>query len=187
MVLQLAKRRFSVSEYDRMAEAGILGEDDRVELIDGEVVEMTPIGHRHAGCVKRLNRLFTDALGTDAVIGVQDPVVLGDSSEPQPDLAVLRPRADFYASAHPTPQDILLLIEVAETSAETDRRVKVPLYAGSLVQEVWVVDLQQDAISVYENPEPGGYRTVRLARRGAVIAPSAFPDRSFDVGTMLGG
>ncbi|MBI4506726.1 MAG: Uma2 family endonuclease, partial [Chloroflexi bacterium] len=179
-------RKFTVDEYERMGQAGILGEDDRVELIEGEIVEMTPIGHRHAGCVKRLNRLFSQELGTTAVIGIQDPVRLSEDSEPQPDVAVLRPRADLYASAHPTPADVLLLIEVAESSAEPDRRVKVPLYARGGVPEVWLVDLGGETVTVYRDPTPDGYRTERTVQRGETLAPAALPDLQVLSAEVLG-
>ena len=186
MALHLTRRRFAVSEYHQMAQAGILGEDDRVELIDGEVTEMTPIGRRHAACVDRMSKLFERTFGDDAQVRVQNPVVLGEYTEPQPDLALLRPRADFYASGHPTQDDIFLLVEVAETSAEPDRRVKVPLYARSGVQEFWLVDLDGDTVTVYQDPTPSGYGTVRVVRRGEELAPVAFLNRPLAAAAILG-
>lgn len=150
----ITRRRFTVDEYHRMAEAGILGEDDRVELLDGEIVEMTPIGPRHAGGVNRLTRLFTTRLGARAIVTVQNPVVLGVRWEPQPDLAILRPRPDFYSTAHARPEDILLIVEVAETSGEADRRVKVPGYAAAGVPETWRVDLPGDPWRSTVTPRP---------------------------------
>lgn len=143
MVVQLTRRRFTVSEYHQMAQAGILGEDDRVELIDGEVIEMTPKGHRHAGYVIRLNELMFKEFGPYAMVSPQNPVDLGEYSEPQPDLALLRRRADFYTSGHPKPADIYLLIEVADSTTDPVRWVKVPLYGRSGVPEVWLIDLEQ--------------------------------------------
>ena len=186
MALQPTKRRFTVAEYDQMAQADILSEDDRVELIDGEILEMTPIGRRHAGCVDCLAHLFYRSLGQAAQIRVQGPVRLSERSEPQPDIAVLRPRLDFYRLGHPTPEDVLLLVEVAETSAEGDRRVKAPLYARSDIREFWLVDLEEDVIFVYRDPTPTGYRTVRGARRGERLAPLAFPAEEFAVADILG-
>ena len=186
MALHLTKRRFTVSEYHQMAQAGILGEDDRVELIDGEVTEMTPIGRRHAATVKRLTRIFVVTFGDDAIVGVQDPVVLSEYTEPQPDLALLRPRPDYYASGHPTPEDIFLLVEVAETSADLDRRVKVPRYARSGIPEVWLVDLEQETVTIYHDPTSEGYRAARVVRRGDQLAPAAFPDRPMAVADILG-
>jgi Uma2 family endonuclease len=186
MALHLTKRRFTVAEYYQMAEAGILGEDDRVELIDGEIIEMTPIGRRHAACVDRLNRLFARGIGEAAQIRVQNPVQLDEYSEPQPDLTLLRPRPDFYASGHPTPADVLLLIEVGDTSAEVDRQVKVPLYAGSGIQELWLIDLEQETVTAYRDLADDRYRLVQPARRGDRIAPAAFPDRDLTVADILG-
>ncbi len=131
MTPRLLRRPFTVAEYHRMAEAGVLGEDDRVELLEGEIVQMTPIGSRHAACVARLTHLFVDRLQGRAQVNVQNPVHLSERSEPQPDLALLRPRPDFYARAHPGPADVLLLVEVAETSSDVDWTVKIPLYAGA--------------------------------------------------------
>ncbi|SRR5579884_1618999 len=186
MALQLTRRRFTVDEYHRMARAGILGEDDRVELIDGEIIEMAPIGRRHAGCVKCSNWLFGQGLGDRAIVSVQDPVRLTEHNEPQPDIALLRPRPDFYSGAHPGPADILLIVEVAATSAVLDRRVKLPLYTGSGIPEVWLVDLGKETIRAYRDPSPDGYRTARTFRRGERLSPLAFPDLQLAVAEILG-
>ena len=185
MALDLKRRRFTVTEYHQMAQAGILGEDDRVELIDGEIVEMTPIGCLHAACVNRLNRRFSRTFGDVALVSVQNPVRLGEDSEPEPDLALLRPRADFYASGHPGPEDIFLLVEVADSSSDPDRRVKVPLYARAGIPEAWLADLEQQTITAYADPTPDGYRSVRVFRRGEVVAPGVFPDRALAVADLL--
>ena len=134
------RRKFSTKEYHEIARAGILGEDDRVELIEGEIVEMAPIGSRHASTVARLNKYLSERFANQALVWVQNPMRLNEFSEPQPDVALLRPRSDFYASAHPSPEDILLVIEVAETSVDYDRNVKAPLYASAGVRELWLVD-----------------------------------------------
>jgi len=186
MAVELAKRLFTVDEYYQMAEAGIFSEDDRVELIEGEVVEMTPIGSRHAACVKRLNRLLSQGVGAEALIGVQDPIRLSPYSEPQPDLTLLRPRPDFYAQAHPRPEDVLLVVEVAETSADSDRNVKVPLYARAGVPEVWLVDLSEECIETYRQPSPEGYQEVRRLRYGEQLSPQAFPEVELAVDDILG-
>jgi Uma2 family endonuclease len=186
MALPLSRRRFNADEYERMAAAAILAEDDRVELIDGEIVEMAPIGHRHASCVNRLNRLFSLAFGDAAVVSVQNPVRLDDQSEPQPDLALLRPRADFYATGHPRPADVLLIVEVAETSGDYDRQVKLPLYARSGIPEAWLVDLQRDTVTSHRGPTADGYRTVQTLRRGEQVAPLAFSERALTVTAILG-
>jgi Uma2 family endonuclease len=186
MGVQLARRLFTVAEYHKMAEAGILSEDDRVELLEGEIVAMSPIGSRHAGLVNRLNRLFSQRAGDQVVVSVQNPVRLGGYSEPQPDLALLRPRADFYTSSHPGPEDVLLAVEVAETSAAVDREVKVPLYARFGVPEVWLVDLAGDQVEVFREPSAEGYREVRVLRRGESLAPALLPDLLVPVDAVLG-
>lgn len=157
MTVEALKRRFTIDEFQRMGEAGILTRDDRVELIDGDVVRMTPIGHRHAGCVRRLNAILSPIVGGAAIIDVQNPLSLGQHTEPQPDLVLLRPKPDFYAHAHPESADVLLVIEVADTSAEYDRTVKVPLYARAIIAEVWVVDLADGLVEVYRQPAGGQY------------------------------
>jgi len=186
MAVQLLRRSFTVEDYHRMAGARIFGEDDRVELIEGEIVEMSPIGSRHGACVKRLNSLFSERLGRRAIVSVQDPVRIGEHSEPQPDLALLMPRPDFYASAHPGPEEVLLVVEVAETSADVDREVKLPLYARAGLPEVWLVDLAEERIEVYRQPRPQGYQEVQRLGRGQCMASQAFPDLELAVGDVLG-
>ena len=186
MTAALTKRRFTVDEYHRMAEVGILTETDRVELIDGEIVEMAPVGSRHASVVKRLNALLTGRLGARAIVSVQDPVQLSKESEPQPDVVLLRPTPDFYAGSHPEPVDTLLLIEVADTSLLYDRGVKLPRYATARVIEVWIVDLAEDAVEVCRTPGPDGYRDVVRVPRGGSLSPVAFPDLTLGVDEILG-
>jgi hypothetical protein len=152
-----APRLFNVDEYYAMAQAGILGEDDRVELIEGEIVVMSPVGSLHAGCVKALAALLFRAAGRRAVISVQDPLRLENSTEPEPDLAVLAWRADSYRGRHPEARDTYLVIEVADSSLDLDREVKLPLYARHGVPEVWLVDLRANCIERYRCPGPDGY------------------------------
>ena len=186
MAVQLLRRRFTVEEYHRMAQAGVFTEDDRVELIEGEIVDMTPIGSLHAACVRRLDHLFSSRLGQQVLVSVQNPLRLGPDSEPQPDLALLRPRADFYAQAHPGPEDVLLVVEVAETSAEYDRTVKLPLYARSGIREAWLVDLATGSVEVSSNPSPEGYQRVRSIRRGDRLTLEAFPGLELAGDDLLG-
>jgi Uma2 family endonuclease len=186
MAVQLLKRLFTVEEYHRMAEAGILSEDDRVELLEGEITAMAPIGSRHQACVDRLTELFSAQVQRRAVVRVQGPIRLGERSEPQPDLALLRRRPDFYASSHPGPEDTLLVVEVAETSAAYDREVKVPLYARFGVPEVWLVDLAGEQLEVFRQPSPQGYQDLRTLRRGEAVAPLLLPDLSLAVDALLG-
>ena len=182
----LTRRRFTVAEYYQMAEVGILTDGDRVELIDGDIIEMTPIGDRHAGQVDRLTNLFADHFRPYAHIRVQNPVHLDGYGEPEPDLLLLRPRADSYTSSHPTPEDVLLVVEVADTSAAYDREVKAPLYARFGLPEYWLDDIVQQALTVHRDPTPDGYRTVFMVHRGDRIAPVAFPDTPIAVTDILG-
>lgn len=186
MAVHLVRHRFTVDEYHRMSVGGILVEDDRVELIDGEIVEMTPIGARHAACVRRLSRLFSRGLGERAVVDVQNPVRVGERSEPQPDVALLRPRPDLYAPSHPGPGDVLLLVEVAETSARIERAVKVPLYARAGIQELWLVDLAEEVVEVYRRPLPDGYQELQRVGRGQQLSSQAFPDVPLAADDILG-
>lgn len=186
MAVQLQRRTFTVDDYHRMLNAGILTEDDRVELVCGEIVTMAPIGTRHASCVKGLNQLLTEGLGRRVVLGIQDPVIVGEHSEPQPDISVLRPRKDRYAQAHPTAADIFLLIEVSDTTLPYDRDIKVPMYGKAGVPESWLVDLAQRRVEVYRSPSPNGYGDLHYAYPGEAISPIAFPDISLQVDEVLG-
>jgi Uma2 family endonuclease len=180
------RRLFTASEYHTMLEAGILKEDDRVELIEGEILQMPPIGSYHMGGVNRLNALFTSLLGRRAVVSVQNPFRLSDLSEPQPDLLILRFRDDFYSEQLPAPADVLLLIEVADSSLEFDRRIKAGLYARHGIPEVWLQDLKNGALLVYRDPSPQGYRDVKILHRGDRLSLLAFPDIVIEVDAILG-
>jgi Uma2 family endonuclease len=184
---QLTRRRFTVEEYHRMGEVGILPEDSRIELIAGDVVVREPIGSRHAGTVNRLNRLWTSRLGERAVVQIQNPIELPqEDSEPQPDVTLLRPRADFYTAAHPLAADVLLLIEVADSTLAVDRRVRMPLYARAAIREVWILDLTADRVEVYRAPTLRGYQDVVRLERGQEVAPLAFADLILTVEDLLG-
>ena len=187
MALQLTRRQFTASEYHQMAEAGILSEDDRVELIDGEIVEMAPIGSRHMICVNRLTWLFSQRFAGAAIVSIQNPVRLDDRTEPQPDVVLLRPRPDFYAAVGiPRPEDVILLVEVADTTVEADRCVKMPLYARSGIREAWLVDVEQEVITAYREPGPNGYGGSQTVGRGESLAPLAFPDQQIAATDILG-
>lgn len=186
MSVQIARRFFTVDEYHRMGAAGIFSEDDRVELIDGEILKMSPIGSRHAASVNRLNMLFNNLLGGRAIVSVQNPVVLNDFSEPEPDIAILKPHDDFYAQALPTATDVLLIIEVADTSVEYDRDIKLPAYARSGVPEVWLADIPAETVTAYTEPANGVYRSARAYQRGDSITPLHFPELSIQVTSILG-
>ncbi len=182
----ITKRRFSVKEYYLMAEAGILSPRDRVELIDGEIVQMAPIGSYHAACVDTLSNLFKEMLGRRVIVRVQNPVRLGERSEPEPDIALLRPRADAYRDAHPGPDDVMLIVEVSHSTVEYDRDVKTPLYAEAGIPELWLVNLDEDYIDGLSDPVGAGYRAVRRYVRGERIVPALLPDALLDVSEILG-
>jgi Uma2 family endonuclease len=173
--MAVARRQFTVTEYQRMAETGILHEDDRVELIDGEIFEMSPIGSRHVACVNRLLASVSQQVGQTVIVSVQNPIQLTDYAEPQPDLVLLRAQPDFYAEALPTPLDVLLLIEVADTSLEYDRDVKIPRYALANIPEVWLVDVENETVIVYTRPSTSGYQTVQQFEAGKVIRATMVP------------
>ena len=167
------KHQLSVHDYHRMVEAGILSADLRVELIGGEIIDMAPIGSRHAAIVNRLNQMFSLACGVDAIVAVQNPVVLGDDSEPQPDLTLLRPRDDFYAARHPRPEDMLLIVEVADTTRSYDRDVKLPLYALHGIPETWLVDLEASTVTRFSRPRGEAYEEIKVL--SGHEAPLALP------------
>ena len=176
MSVAVSRRRFTADDYQRMGQAGILSKNDRVELIDGEVVAMTPIGPRHCACVDRATRALVTRAGATAIVRVQGSVRLDLYTEPEPDLVLLRPRADFYASRHPGPDDILLIIEVADSSIEYDRDVKLAVYAQSRVSEYWLADLNANLLFCYSLPESSAYRNVRQYQRGESLAPQLLPE-----------
>ncbi|MBD2294182.1 Uma2 family endonuclease [Anabaena sphaerica FACHB-251] len=186
MSIQLVTRRFTVEQYHQMNEAGILTEDDRVELINGEIIEMSPIGRRHAACVNRLNFLFSQLLGKRVIVAVQNPIILDNLSEPQPDISLLKPRADFYESGLPQAQDTFLLIEVADSSIEYDRKIKIPLYASSGISEVWLVDIYEQLIIVYRQPTANGYSEIKTFHLGDIVDILAFPGINLTVESILG-
>lgn len=186
MSVQIIRRHFNVTEYDRMAAAGVLREDDRVELIEGEIVEMNPIGSRHAACVGRLTKLLERLAGDRSIVWVQNPVQVNDYSEPLPDVALLKPRDDFYAQANPQAADVLLLIEVADSSVEYDRDIKIPLYAQASVAEVWLVNLLGEAIEICSQPLEGKYREIYRVKRGESFSAKSIPDLTIDAHDILG-
>lgn len=179
------RHRLTVENFHRMGEAGIFGEDDRLELIDGEIIDRAPIGSRHAGSVFQLAELVRTTVGSSGFVWVQNPVRLGEYSEPQPDIALLRPRADFYKSAHPRPEDVLLLIEVADATLTYDRDVKVPLYARHGIPEVWLVDLENKRLHLFTSPSQEGYRECHILAEPGVFAPDALPNCPVDLSGLF--
>jgi Uma2 family endonuclease len=179
--VEIARRLFTVEEYHRMGEAGILGEHERVELIEGEIVQMAPIGTGHIGCVINATRLFITRLGDRAVVSPQNPIVILPRSEPQPDLVLLRPLAVSYSRERPASQHALLAVEVADTTVRFDRLVKGRLYARAGIPEFWLCLVADGAIEVYRGPGADGYVDMTLRGPGEMVSPLAFPDVSFAV------
>lgn len=184
-LLEQARHRLTTADYHKMGVAGVFRPTDRVELIEGAIIDMAPIGSAHAGVVGLLTNRLVPAVAGQAIANVQNPVVLGDHSEPQPDLSVLRPRPDFYRSSHPTPADVILLIEVAETSIDLDREIKLPLYARHDVPEVWLVDLQQKVLTIHRAPLEGTYRETLQPHDLTRIAPLKLPQAALDLSDLF--
>jgi len=177
---------YTVDEYYRLGEIGILGPDDRVELVDGRIVEMTAIGPRHARCVNRLTRLFSRLAGDRADVSVQNPVVLSVRSVPQPDVAVLTPPVRGAVESVPRANETFLVIEVSDTTVAYDRDVKMPLYAQAGIPEAWLVNLPADRIEVHTKPGPDGYADVRIAQRGETLSPLLLDGVTLQVDEILG-
>jgi Uma2 family endonuclease len=186
MQTEVTKKLFTVDEYYRMADAGILTEDDRVELIDGEIIEMSPVGNRHRACVHRANTFFTEALGRTAIVSNQSPLRLSNYTEPVPDVIVLKPVSDFYASRECRPEDVFFLVEVSDTTLKYDKNIKLPRYAAAGVAEVWIEDLKNDLFLVFRNPADEAFKTSSVLHRGDSISPLAFPKVTFKVNDLLG-
>lgn len=184
-------RRLSVSEYHRMSENDILKEDEQVELIEGIITKMSPKGTKHSAVISRLSvKFYEPVLQNKVILRVQDSIVLNDMTEPEPDIAVVKFRDDYYSKEHPHPNDVLLLIEVADTSLERDREVKLPLYAASGIPEVWIVNLVEKVIEVYRESFllPDGtyrYRIQENFTEGDEISPQAFPEEKISVDSII--
>ena len=183
---EISRYYFSVAEFERMGEAGVFTKDARLELIEGEIIEMSPIGSRHAACVKFLSRFLNRTVGDIALVSTQDPIRLNDFSEPEPDLALLRLSDDFYRDAHPTPADVLLIIEVADTTLAYDRQVKMPLYAKAGIAESWIINLTEEQIEVYASLDDGTYQTTVNFRRGEEARSHTISNLAVSVADVLG-
>lgn len=180
----IARRLFTADEFHAMAEAGILHEDDRIELIEGELIEMAAIGTKHFTCVNTLTRLLVQSVAEDGIVSVQNPVRLNDKLEPQPDVSVLRTKN--YSDALPGSEDVLLLIEVSDTTLRYDRETKLPLYARSGVREAWIMDFQNRTMERHTEPSESGYRLVRRAGRGESLLSEALPEVVLRFDDILG-
>jgi Uma2 family endonuclease len=185
MAVAIQKRRFTADDYQRMGQSGILSRYDRVELIDGEIVAMTPIGPRHGASVDRTNRAMVTQAGDSAIVRVQGSVRLDFYHEPEPDIVLLRPQADFYVSRLPGPADILLIVEIADASFDYDREVKARIYARLEVPEYWLADLNENLLSCYSAPQDGAYANVQQYRRGQSVAPQMLPQCVIAVDMLL--
>ena len=180
-------RLFSVDDYYAMAEAGILTHDERVELINGEITEMSPIGSRHASAIYSLEYLVPSQLGGRAIAGAQNPLRLRGHVEVQPDFMILKLRDDFYASSHPGPEDVLLLIEVSDSTLDFDRNVKLEMYANAGIPEVWIANIPERVVEVYTDPVNGVYTNRQVFGLGEDVSPLAFPDVSLPVSRIVPG
>lgn len=181
------RRRFTVDEYYRMADTGVLPEEENVELLDGQIYLMSPIGSQHASCVDRLTRLFVLNVGDEAIVRVQNPIRLSETSEPEPDLALLAPRDDDYKRQHPHPADVFLVVEVADSSADFDRETKLPLYARAGIPEYWVIALRDNQVHVFRTPEGDQYTMHESFGPDDDVAVAALPSLNpVSVGHILG-
>jgi Uma2 family endonuclease len=184
--LEPRRHRLTVADYYRMGEVGILAPDARVELIDGEIIDMAPIGSPHVAAVLQLDHLLQVSTKGQALVLCQAPIVLGEYSAPQPDLALLRPRADYYRSSLARPDDVLLIVEVAQSSLRFDRDDKIPLYARHGIPESWLVDLTAKRVIRYRNPKQGMYASVDQPDVGSTLEIAALPEARLDLSTLFG-
>jgi Uma2 family endonuclease len=185
VIATIERRRFTVEEYHRMTHAGILTEADRVELIDGEIVQATSIGRRHAACVAQLTRRLTHALGDRCLVWPQNPIRLPRDSEPQPDVTILRLPADRYLRQPPRTEDVLWLVEVADVSYPYDRHVKFPLYARAGISEAWLLDLTHEVVEIHRNPSSRGFGSVQTVDRSGVLRPMSFDNVAVAVADLF--
>jgi Uma2 family endonuclease len=172
--------KFTTQQYHLMHEAGVFKEGDRLELINGEIKTMSPIGRKHVACIIRLDKLIQKKLGDRVMVSTQNSIRLKEHSEPQPDLAILKFRDDFYEGGLPTPDDILLIVEVADSSIDYDRDVKAPLYAAAGIPEMWLFDVNQKVIEGYSQPSRFGYKQIHRYNEGDMLSMLAFPDVTFN-------
>ena len=185
MSMPATRHRFTVDDWHTMIDAGVFRQDQRLELLDGEIFEMAPIGPHHTSVVNRLTRLWVMRLGTRAIVQAQGPIDVSRRSEPEPDLALFRERDDFYRHRHAGPRDTLLVIEVADGSLDYDR-AKLRIYAAAGIPEVWIVNLQGAHVEIHREPAADGYLGTSVAQRGETLACLAFPDVTLGVADVLG-
>jgi len=179
------KYPITITHFQKMIEMGIFDENEHIELIDGELIAMAPIGPGHSSQTRKLNRQFSQSVGDLALVDMQNPIVLDDHSEPEPDLALLRPSDDFYKAASPTAKDVLLLVEVADSSLNYDKKTKIPLYARQGIPEVWLINLPDKQVEIYRNPSEEGYRQILLPEKQACISPRLLPEVSIKISDIF--
>ncbi|MEP6848800.1 MAG: Uma2 family endonuclease [Acidobacteriota bacterium] len=176
----------SVKIFHVMAAEGVFAPTDRVELIDGEIFNMSPIGTLHARCVNWLSRVLGEFVGRDFIVSIQNPIVLDDASEPQPDISILRYRDDFYKNETPWPRDVLMIFEVADTSVEFDRNIKLPRYAAAGIPETWLIDLVSERVEVHSEPKENTDGTVKIFQRGENAASHMIANIDLSLDEILG-
>ena len=186
MSVQIAKHWFTVRDYERMGELGILPAGERYELMRGEIIEMSPIGKRHAACANRLSRELNRQVGASVIVSIQNPIQLDDYSEPQPDVVLLRFRADFYSESLPAPADVLLVVEVSDTTLDYGRQFKLADYARVGIPEVLICNLPDEQLEYFAQPADGAYSVARILQRGERLTSASVPDAVFDVAAVLG-
>lgn len=186
MSAEIARYSFTADEFQRLGEAGILRQDARLELIEGEIIERSPIGNAHAACVNFLSMLLNRLFGDSHIVSTQNPIRLNDFSEPQPDVSLLRRRADYYRGEQPTPSDVLLVIEVADTTVVKDRTIKIPLYARFGVPEAWLVNIPEELVEIYSDPSGDLYQRVEVFGRGAEAQSHTVEGLAVNVTELLG-
>lgn len=179
------KYRFTVKDFHKLAETGILQETNKIELITGELINMSPIGSAHAGTVDKIVALLVRKINDKAIVRCQNPLILDDYSEPEPDIALVKFSKNFYTDNHPLPQDVLLVIEIADTSIRYDREIKIPLYAKANIPEVWLIDLNQKQLEVYTQPYEQGYRTIHLPHLTEKITARLLPEIELTVSELF--
>lgn len=180
------RKIFTVDDYHRMIDAGVFVGDADFELIEGEIVKKMTQGDLHIACVNRLTRIFSRLCGDDVILSIQNAVVIGGISEPEPDVTLLRFREDFYAAGKATAADVLLLVEVSDTTVRYDREVKIPLYAAAGVAEVWLVNLPRRILEVYTQAAGGKYKVVRKYEKKETVSPKFWPEIKIKVSDIFG-
>jgi Uma2 family endonuclease len=182
----LPHRKFTVEDYHNFIDSGVFKPEERLELWEGEFIEMSPIGKRHAGCIDAISEMLRDYLQKQAIIRTQNPIVLSDFSEPQPDVTLLKRRDDFYRTVNATAKDVLLTMEVSDTTAKFDRDIKFPRYAENGIQEAWLIDLENDRVEIHTQPTAKGYKLVKILHRGDIAESMVLPEIKLAVDDILG-